>query len=114
MSALMNKSKSQLSQVSTKGADSLHLLLWALSICYLLLENLNRAVFLDPSFYGLHATRFMNYHTAVFWSAHVSVLLLTVVVIARIGIRRRTAPAELLVALAGWGMLLWSLSFARS
>lgn len=101
-------------RVGARAADWLHLLLWVVSIYYLILSCLNRGVFLDPTFYGLHATRFANYHTVIFWSAHLAVLLLTVVVLARIGIRRRTAPAELLVTLVGWGMLLWSLSFARS
>ncbi|WNH48923.1 hypothetical protein PDM28_00900 [Stenotrophomonas aracearum] len=101
-------------RVSLKAADWLHLLLWVVSICYLLLVNLNRAAFRDPTFYGMHATSFVSYHAAVFWSAHLAVLLLTVAVIVRIGTRRRTAPAELLAALFGWGMLLWSLSFAWS
>lgn len=97
-----------------KAVDWLHLLLWMLALCYLFLMTVNRLIFLDHSFYGLNSSRFSEYQDVLFWSGLLAVPLLTVIVVALIGIRRLVAPAEMIVMIAGWGMLLYNLSFVRS
>ncbi|HDX0836456.1 TPA: hypothetical protein RNS87_000833 [Stenotrophomonas maltophilia] len=105
----------RLLRMTTKAADWLHLLLWAVSITYLMLSFLNWTVFHDFTFYGLTANSiYMRYGDAIFWYAHAAVPVLTAVVIALIWIRRRVAPAETLIAFVGWGLLLFHLSLVRS
>lgn len=107
--------RGRLLRVAAKAADCLHLLLWAASITYLMLSFLNWKVFHDFTFCGLTGNSFYeHYADAIFWYAHFAVPVLTAMVIVLIWIRRRVAPAEMLIALVGWGLLLFHLSLVRS
>ncbi|ACF49819.1 hypothetical protein D7U98_14820 [Stenotrophomonas maltophilia] len=106
---------SRLLRVVAKAGDWLHLLLWAASITYLMLSFLSWTVFHDYTFMGLTANSFyVRYRDFIFWYSYAAVPVLTAVVIALIWIRRRVAPAEMLIAFVGWGLLLFHLSLVRS
>ena len=115
VSAMMRNWIRPLHRVGAKAADWMHLLLWAVSITYLMLSFLNWTVFHDFTFYGLTANRFYaRYGDGIFWYSFIAVPVLTALVIALIVIRRRLAPAEMLIAFVGWGLLLFHLSLVRS
>lgn len=112
---MINTWQRGLFRIGARAADGLHLILWLGPVTYLVLSFLNWTFFHDFTFFGLTANNFYARHgETILLSSLLAVPLLTAVVIALIWIRRRVAPAEMLIAFVGWGLLLFHLSLARS
>ncbi|WP_367344702.1 hypothetical protein [Stenotrophomonas bentonitica] len=96
-----------------KIVDLAHLLVWMFFLCYLLLATYERTstggIDLRPLFLGPYSECF---HTA-FWLVLVGVPIFSVVVVVHVVRTSRPHFAEILVAAAAWGMLLYNLSFLR-
>ncbi|WP_282295038.1 hypothetical protein [Stenotrophomonas sp. PS02289] len=100
-----------------KSLDFLHLVLWAVSIFGLLQilpepSPLSLLCAIGPVELGCAWVR--SVEEWIFWGSFVAVILLTSVVLIRVGVRRKPEFAEIVVALIGWAALLYFVTQFRS